>query len=133
MKEIIYTAIFIVLAIILGVLLFVMFGNSPKKNTDENPHKYKAGVYNSSISLNNNSFDVEVTVDADKIKSVSLVNLSESTAAAFPLMEPSFDSIVSQIYESGSLDNIEYSSDRKYTSEILINAIKSALQKAETS
>ena len=129
MKEIIYTAIFLILAILLGILLFIMFF-SGKKQANEAPDKYKAGVYNSSIALNHNTFDIEVTVDADKIKAINLTNLSETTAAAFPLMKPSLELIVTQIYATQSLDNIQYSSDRKHTSLLLLQAIEEALEKA---
>ena len=92
---------------------------------------YKPGIYTSSIDLNENTFDLEVTVDSDRVTSIRLVNLSESTAAMFPLMEPALESLASQIYTSQSLENIQYSEDQKYTSMILLNAIETALKKAE--
>ena len=111
-----------------------MFGSGQKKNnTADAQSRYKPGIYTSSIKLNDNTFDLEVTVDADKIKSIRLVNLSESTSAMFPLMEPALESLASQIYSSQSLDDIQYSEDQKYTSMILLNAIESALKKAENS
>ena len=132
MKEVVYTAIFLLLAIILAVVLFFMFGHGQKKDTAaDNGSRYKPGIYTSSIELNDNTFDLEVTVDSDKIKSIRLVNLSESTAAMFPLMEPALESLASQIYTSQSLENIQYSEDQKYTSMILLNAIETALKKAE--
>ena len=70
-------------------------------------------------------------VDSDRVTSIRLVNLSESTAAMFPLMEPALESLASQIYTSQSLENIQYSEDQKYTSMILLNAIETALKKAE--
>ena len=134
MKEGVYTAIFLLLAIILAVVLFFMFGHGQKKDTTtDNGSRYKPGIYTSSIELNDNTFDLEVTVDSDKIKSIRLVNLSESTSAMFPLMEPALESLASQIYSTQSLDNIQYSDDQKYTSMILLNAIESALKKAENS
>ena len=74
---------------------------------------------------------MEVTVNSDRIQSIRLVNLSESTAAMFPLMEPVLESLASQIYTSQSLENIEYPEDRKYTSVILLEAISQAVKKAE--
>jgi len=74
---------------------------------------------------------LEVTVDSSRIKSVRLVNLSESTTAMFPLMEPTLDDLASQLYATQSLDQISYSDENKYTSLILINAISTALKKAE--
>ena len=131
MKEVIYTVIFLILAVILGILVFFMFGPGKAMTTSGEIHKYKPGVYTSSIALNNNTFDVEVTVDADRISSIRLVNLSESTAAIFPLMEPALESIASQIYTSQSLENISYPDDQKYTSIMLLQSIEDALKKAE--
>ncbi|MDD7219994.1 MAG: hypothetical protein PUI16_08470 [Clostridia bacterium] len=131
MKEVIYTVVFLLLAIILAIVLFCMFGSGKPAKKAADAQRYKPGVYTSSIDLNNNTFDVEVTVDSDKISSIRLVNLSESTSAMFPLMEPALESLSSQIYSSQSLEGIQYSEDRKYTSMVLLNAIKSALKKAE--
>ena len=49
----------------------------------------------------------------------------------FPLVKPSLESLANQIVDSQSLDNLKYSTDRKYTSELLLNAIEDALKKAE--
>ena len=132
MKEVIYTAIFAFLAILLAILLFFMFGSGKAKNPPQKEtSRYTAGIYNSSVRIGENSFDVEVTVNSDRIQSIRLVNLSESTAAMFPLMEPVLESLASQIYTSQSLENIEYPEDRKYTSVILLKAISQAVKKAE--
>ena len=132
MKEVIYTGIFVVLAIVLAVLMFIMFGS--KKNDEaakvSNP-RFHAGVYNTSVTLNDNTFDVEVTVDADHINAISLVNLSETTTAMYPLMEPTLEDLASQIYTTQSTEGITYSEDNKYTSMLLLDAINSALDKAE--
>lgn len=130
MKEVIYTGIFLMLAIILGIVMFFMFGPGKAKNSGKVP-KYKPGIYTSSIELSGNTFDVEVTVDADQIQSIHLNNLSESTAAMFPLMEPALNSLASQIYTSQSLEDLKYSDDQKYTTLVLLDSIEEALKKAE--
>ena len=104
MKEVIYTGIFLLLAVIL-LLYFFMFGSGQKKSASADAKSlYKPGIYTSSIDLNENTFDLEVTVDSDRVTSIRLVNLSESTAAMFPLMEPALESLASQIYTSQSLE-----------------------------
>ena len=134
MKEVIYTAIFLVLLIILGILVFFMFGSGKSSQVSSmGTSRYTPGIYRSSLSLNNNTFDVEVTSDADRISSIHLTNLSETTAAMFPLIEPALDSLASQIYSSQSLENLDYPSDQKYTSAMLIEAIRKAVEKAEVS
>lgn len=134
MKEVVYTIIFLILAILLAVILFFMFGpGKSMKTSSPDTSAYIPGVYRSTVRLNDNAFDVEVTVDADRITSISLVNLSESTAAMFPLMEPALESLASQIYTSQSLEGLKYPSDQKYTSLVLLNAIQEAAKKAENS
>lgn len=131
MKEVVYTAIFLLLAIALGVLVFFMFGPGKSMTASSDAaSRYTPGVYRSSIELNSNTFDVEVTVDADRIKSIQLVNLSESTSAMFPLMKPALASLASQIYSTQSLEGIQYSTDQKYTSMMLLDAIEDAVGKA---
>ena len=134
MREVVYTAVFLFLTLILAVVLFFMFGPGQKKSTAADTRsRYRPGIYTSSIDLNDNTFDLEVTVNSDRIQSIRLVNLSKSTAAMFPLMEPALESLASQIYTSQSLDNIQYSDDQKYTSMVLLNAIETAVKKAENS
>ncbi|WP_075720847.1 FMN-binding protein [Roseburia sp. 499] len=131
MKELVYTAIFAVLGILLILLLIFMFLPDDKTNGQtEETMRYVAGVYTSSIQLNDNAIDVEVAVDANHINSISLINLDETTAAMYPLMQPALDNLTQQIYEKQSLDDISYGEDTQYTSTVLLNAIRSALEKA---
>ena len=105
-KEVIYTGIFVVLAVVLAVLLFLMFGKNKNADPASADAIYHAGVYTSPITLNDNTFDVEVKVDENHINSISLVNLSETTTAMYPLVEPALDALSDQIYTSQSTENI---------------------------
>ncbi len=129
-KEVIYTGIFVVLAVVLAVLLFLMFGKNKNADPASANAIYHAGVYTSPITLNDNTFDVEVKVDENHINSISLVNLSETTTAMYPLVEPALDALSSQIYTSQSTEDITYSEENKYTSMLLLEAIDNALEKA---
>lgn len=131
MKEIIYTAVFAALAIILILLLVFMF--LPKnKESKTNEEKYMPGVYTSTVTLNNTALEVEVTVDETHINSIRFSNLDESVTTMFPLIQPTIEDIAEQVYGSQSLDNIQLSEDSPYTSQIIVNAIDEALKKAET-
>lgn len=143
MKELIYTGIFVLFALFLIILLVVMFHpqkssqiNTNLKNTStQNPTDetvlYTPGVYTASLTLNGNVVDVEVTVDSDHINSIRLVNLNDSVTAMYPLVEPSFDEIVSQIYKTQSLEGISYADENKYTSMVILDAISKALGKSK--
>lgn len=130
LKELIYTAIFAVLGILLILLLIFMFLPDKKEKSAAETMQYTAGVYTSPIQLNDNAIDVEVAVDSSHINSISLVNLDEATAAMYPLMQPALDNLSQQIYEKQSLENISYGDDSQYTSMVLLQAIQAALDKA---
>lgn len=132
MKEIIYTLVFAALAILLILLLIVMFRPDPKKTAAETS-KYIPGVYTCALTVNNTDLEVEVTVDESRINSIRFANLSESVAAMYPLMQPSIEEIAGQILERQSLDDIRYSSDSPHTSQLILDAIGSALKKARAS
>ncbi len=137
MKEIIYSAIFALLGILFIVLLIIMF--VPEKDDDTAPEvpaptvsevSYIPGMYSTTVNLGNQTIDIEVMVDANTITSVELVNLSEEVETMFPLVEPSFEDIAKQILSTQSVDSVTYSSDAKYTSLVILEAIDTSLEKA---
>lgn len=130
MREMIYTLIFAGLGILLILLLIFMFLPKQKDKTTETM-KYVAGVYTSSIQFNDSVIDVQVAVDENRINSVSLVNLDETVATMYPLMEPAIENLANQIISKQSTENISYSDDNQYTSMVILNAVNDALKKAE--
>lgn len=134
MKEIIYTAIFIGLALLLIVLFLYMIRPGKGNDTPSEPAAatfYTPGIYSSSIVLGNQNVNVEVAVDSEHITSVSLVPLSDSVTVMYPLMQPAMDALSVQILEKQSVEGLEYPSGSQYTSMALINAVKAALEKAK--
>lgn len=94
--------------------------------------EYMPGVYTSTVTLNNTALEVEVTVDESHINSIRFSNLDDTVAAMFPLIQPAIEDIAEQVYERQSLQDIQYSEENPYTSQIIIDAIEEALKKAET-
>ncbi len=135
-KELIYTGIFAVLGILFIILLIIMFlPKEEKKNTFSqvtqlSSNTFVPGVYTTSLILNDNVVEIEVTVDETNINSIRLVNLDEAVTTMYPLIQPSFEDLANQIITNQSLDGITYSEDSKYTSMILLNAITASLEKA---
>lgn len=133
MKELVYTAIFLVLGVILVILLVTMFGTDKKEPPTAESAAYIPGIYTSSIDFQNHSVDVQVIVDKNRIKDISLVNLEDSVAVMYPLMEPTIEHLCDQILEQQSLDDITYEAENQYTSAVLLHAIDQALKKAAPS
>ena len=107
-----------------------MSGTKNRPHKRRNTSAYTAGVYTSSITLNNQSVDIQVVVDKDHIKSASIVNLDESVAAMYPLLTTSMDAISAQLAAGVSIDDIRYESSSRYTSQVLLSAIAQAIDKA---
>lgn len=137
MKEIIYTAIFVGLAILLITLFLFMLRSGKSEETpapgavQSQQTAYIPGVYSASISLGNQNVNVEVTVDSSQITSISLVPLDETVTTMYPLMQPSLNHLAQQIISRQSLEGITYESGSRYTSQVLLNAIETALSKAQ--
>lgn len=141
MREVIYTAVFAALGICLVILLIFMFikgrsGSSleslSNSITNEEPI-YIAGVYQSSVVLRNQVISVEVVVDKNNINSVRLIQTDDAITTMFPLFAPTMNELATQIIDKQSVDNITYSDENKYTAMVLLEAVKSALAKAEIS
>ena len=135
-KEILYTILFAALAVLLVGLLYFMFfrphtSPMPREEAEESSVTYIPGMYTTSITLGEQSLDVEVTVDADHINSVRLVDLTDAVTTMYPLVEPAIDNLALQIIQTQSLDTVTYSEDTQYTSTLLLDAIETALSKAQ--
>lgn len=131
MKELIYTAIFAGLGILLVILFFFMFLPGKEKERTAETMKYAAGVYTSSILFQDSTLEVQVIVDENRIQSVSLVNLSETVETMYPLVKPALEEMAEQIIKNQSVERISYNPDNQYTSIMLLNAVERALEKAK--
>lgn len=147
MKEIVYTGIFMVLGILLIIFLIILFipgenedSSSPSPEDTENSETeltvdstslYIPGIYNTEILLNDQAINVEVIVDQSGISSINLVNISTSVTTMYPLLEPAFNSLTEQIITTQSLDDINYPQESKYTTLVLLEAIRKSLDKAQ--
>lgn len=134
LKEFLYTLIFLLLGIAFIILLITMF-SSKKEDTAVTPTDekaaYTAGVYTTSITMNQSPMELEITVDADRINSIRLVHTDEAVLAMYPLVQSSVEDLEKQIVENQSLENITCEQNSEYTYAILLNAIRTTLEKAE--
>lgn len=139
MKELVTTGIIALLGVFLIVMLILMLlpgdssAETPGGTSLEDPDAstYRPGIYTTELVLGSSSVEVEVIVDSEYITSLRLLSRSDAVATMYPLLEPTFDSLCEQIYENQSLEGITYSNSSKYTSLVLLEAIRSSLEKAK--
>ena len=143
LKELIYTGIFVVLGILFIILLFIMF-RSDKETPEEQPKTpetetedgtqtpiYQPGAYRSALYLEDETVEINLTVDETHIVSLTMAPVSDKISTLYPLLEPCFNTISEQICENQTLENITYAEEATYTSELLLEVIGDTLTKIQ--
>ena len=132
MREIIYTAIFAGLGILLLIILFFMFwpdgkDESKEQVDNEKTAVYEAGVYNKEMTVGDSVINLQVVLDEEQVKSVEMTNLDDTVSAMYPLMKPSVESISNQLASGVSLDEVVLSDEGQYTEKMILNEVDSVL------
>ena len=92
---------------------------------------YIPGIYTTELILGSETVNVEVIVNDHAITSLSLADTDEALTTMYPLLQPTMDSLSEQICETQDLSQVTYSSETRYTSLVLLEAIKASLEKAK--
>lgn len=132
MKKLVFAGIVTGLGILLVIFLGILLGSSHKQSADNEAVEtmYVPGVYTSSVMIDGNPFDVQVSVDEDHINEITMVHLDETVETMYPLARPTLDELAKQIISSQSLTDLTYSKNNQYTCRLLIGAVSEALEKA---
>jgi len=94
---------------------------------------YIPGIYTTELILGSEIVNVEVIVNDHAITSLSLADPDETLTTMYPLLEPTMDSLSEQICETQDLSQVTYSAETRYTSLVLLEAVKASLEKAKPS
>ena len=110
-----------------GAVLDSASGSAGTDNT------YIPGIYTTELILGSETVNVEVIVNDHAITSLSLADPDETLTTMYPLLEPTMDSLSEQICETQDLSQVTYSAETRYTSLVLLEAVKASLEKAKPS
>lgn len=158
-KELLYTGIFAALGVLFIILLLMLL--LPGKDTDasygtpdspddtaatempdnvadvstgavaDTGNTYIPGVYTTELILGSETVNVEVIVSDHAITSVSLADASETLTTMYPLLETTMESLNDQLCEMQDPEQVTYSAETRYTSLVLLEAVKASLEKAK--
>mgnify|MGYP004523727815 CR=1 FL=1 len=157
-KELLYTGIFAALGVLFVILLLMLL--LPGKDTDasygtpdspdgtaaempdnvadvstgavaDTGNTYIPGIYTTELLLGSETVNVEVIVSDHAITSVSLADPSETLTTMYPLLEPTMESLNDQLCELQDPEQVTYSAETRYTSLVLLEAVKASLEKAK--
>lgn len=129
MREVIYTAIFVGLGILLLIILFFMFWPGKNQGSQETAlesqeKQYQAGVYTKELSMGDATVNLQVTLDEDHVKSVRIVPLDESVTTMYPLIEPAVETISEQLQAGKEVAEISLTDESQYTEQVILNAVQ---------
>ena len=99
----------------------------------ETGNTYIPGIYTTELILGSETVNVEVIVNDHAITSLSLTGTDETLTTMYPLLQPTMDSLSEQICGTQDLSQVTYSSESRYTSLVLLEAVKASLEKAKPS
>lgn len=110
-EKLVFAGIVTGLGILLVIFLGILLGSSHKQSADNEAVEtmYVPGVYTSSVMIDGNPFDVQVSVDEDHINEITMVHLDETVETMYPLVRPTLDELAKQIISSQSLTDLTYS------------------------
>lgn len=148
MKEVIYTGIFLFLALVFLILLAMMF--FPKNNhsntssvitmeqsdsenisyNTSDTKKYTPGIYTAALEVSGSTLELQLVIESDQITDVRFTQLDETIETMYPLFTPVLESICTQLRNGTPLEQITYEESQKYTAGILLEALESMMQKA---
>ena len=157
-KELLYTGIFAALGVLFVILLLMLLlpgkdtdasygtSDSPDGTAAEMPdnvadvstgavadtgNTYIPGIYTTELLLGSETVNVEVIVSDHAITSVNLADPSETLTTMYPLLEPTMESLNDQLCEMQDPEQVTYSAETRYTSLVLLEAVKASLEKAK--
>lgn len=136
LKEILLTLGLIVLGIfIILLVIFIIKSDDDKKEAQTTLSKdqslYIPGKYSKEFSLNDTVITMEITVDENIIKDITISSKDENLNNVYPLLNSSLEDIKKQLKEGVPLNEIKISNESKYTKQLLINTINYVLQDAK--
>lgn len=123
-RELLKTAVFAILGVIL--IIAIIYFIIPK---DSSTALYEPGTYTASIVLDNETVNVQVTVNKQKIKDISLVHTTETLPVFYPLFEETVNTVGSSILKAQSLD-VDVPPDASITAKLIIDAVEDTLEQA---
>jgi len=131
LKQLIFTALFAILGVVLIISLICMFIPNKAKSVSSPITKLNSGIYTSSELLDNQVIDIEVKVSNNSIKSIDFRSLSAESQSFFPLLVPTMDTIESQLVTSQNIHKVKSDETNQQTAQFLLKGIQKALEKSQ--
>ena len=126
-KELVKTAIFAVLGVIIIVGLITFFLHM---GDDENTGMYRDGTYYGEMETGGAVTEIAVEIENGEIAAVSMEEPAEAVAVFYPLLEDTAAEVGQAVVESQSL-TVEVASENAHSAQLVLDAVAQCLEKAK--
>ena len=126
-KEVIKTAVFAVLGVIIIVGLITFFLHM---GDDENTGLYRDGTYYGEMEAGGETAEVTVVIENGEIADISMEEMTEAVAVFYPLLETAVGEVEREVVANQSL-TIEVDPENAYSAQLVLDAVAECLEKAE--
>ena len=126
-KELIKTAVFAVLGVIILIGLITFFLHLGE---DTDSGSYRDGTYYSQMTIGDETAQLAVTVADGQIASVTMDESSDAAAVFYPLLETALQEVNREVVRTQSL-TIEVSPQNVHSAMLLLDAVGEGLELAK--
>lgn len=126
-KELVKTAVFAVLGVIIIVGLITFFLNMGK---DEDTGLYRDGIYYGEMNVGQETAEIAVTVENGEIADISMEEPGEAVEAFYPLLETAAEEVGREVVATQSL-TIAVDPKNTHSAQLVLNAIAEGLEQAK--
>ena len=126
-KELIKTAVFAVLGVIILVGLITFFLHM---GDEENAGMYRDGTYYGEMELGGEITEIAVEIKNGEIADVSMEEPAEAVAVFYPLLETAAEEVGQAVVATQSL-TVEVEPENAHSAQLVLDTIAECLQQAE--
>ena len=126
-RELIKTAVFAVLGVIIIVGLITFFLHM---GDDENTGMYRDGTYYGEMETGGETTEIAVVIEDGEIADVSVEETTDAVAVFYPLLETAVEEVGREVVATQSL-TVEVSPENAYSAQLVLDAVAECLEKAK--
>lgn len=126
-KELVKTAIFAILGVIIIVGLITFF---LRMGAEDTTGMYRDGTYYGEMRTGGEATEIAVEIKNGEIADISMAAPSEAVAVFYPLLEKTTEEVGQAVVASQSL-TIEVEPETAYSAQLVLNAVADCLEQAE--
>ena len=120
MRELLKTALFAVLGVIIVVGLITFF---LRMGDGESAGLYRDGTYEAELPLGQGTASVSVEIKDGRIADVTVTDDAETVSVMYPMVEDAAEEVAQQVVQNQSVENITVADTHTYSAQAVLDAV----------